>query len=282
MNSHPSGEPSPDTDMQVRPVYLAGRGDTAAIHEPLSATLGWGTVNTDTGLVFTSPRGDTLVASVPESRYGGWKVTQYREPLGMPVWSAAFSQNTPVEITSAFTRALTRGLPSNHRDFLHGGPHHQPTGPARTLADRGWQTEDTAAYLYQHAPDGHAYFRLCKDHLDDYTELEGGGPAQWTMYGCVNEVNGERWHADFTSATPLYLIHEAALALSSTDPVERPFHAIPERNLPYITVLPAKAGPDPRRFAALARTPNIPPTAPASPATPPADSPSVPATPRRR
>ncbi|MFF3750540.1 DUF317 domain-containing protein [Streptomyces sp. NPDC002018] len=282
MNSHPSGEPSPDTNMLVFPVYLAGHGDTTAIHEPLSATLGWGTAKTDTGLVFTSPRGDTLVASVPESRYGGWKVTQYREPLGMPVWSAAFSQNTPAEITSAFTRALAEGLPSNHRDFLHGGPHHRHTSPARTLADRGWHTEDTAAYLYQYAPDGHAYFRLRKDHLDDYTELEGGGPAQWAMYGCVERVNGERWHADFTSATPLYLVHEAALALSSTDPVERPLHAIPERNLPYVTARPANAGPDPRRFAALTRTTNASLSGPAAPAAPPARSTPAPAAPHRR
>ncbi|MFD8963443.1 DUF317 domain-containing protein [Streptomyces sp. NPDC059568] len=282
MSPLPLGEPSPDTDMLVRPVYLAGRGDTTTIHEPLSAAHGWGTVDTDTGLMFTSPRGDTLVASVPESRYGGWKITQYREPLGMPVWSASFSQNTPAEITSAFTRALATGLPSHHRDFLHGGPHHRPASPARTLADRGWHTEDTASYLYQYAPDGHAYFRLHKDHLDHYTELEGGGPAQWTMYGCVERVNGERWHADFTSTTPLYLVHEAVLALSSTDPVERPLHAIPERNLPYITARPANAGPDPRRSAALARTTNAPHNGPAAPAAQPAGSTPAPAPPHRR
>lgn len=281
MNSLPSGEPSPDTDMLVRPVYLAGRGDSTTVHEALSVG-GWSTANTTTGLMFTSPRGDTLVASVPESRYGGWKITQYREPLGMPVWSAAFSRNTPAEITSAFTRALAQGLPSNHRDFLHGGPHHRPTSPARTLADRGWQTKDTPGYLYQHSPDEHAYFRLRKDHLDDYTELEGGGPAQWTMYGCVNEVNGERWHADFTSTTPLYLVQEAALALSSTDPVKRPLHAIPERNLPYITAQPANADPDPRRSAALARTPHTYPTAPARPTATPAPDPASPAPFRRR
>ncbi|MEV0035487.1 DUF317 domain-containing protein [Streptomyces sp. NPDC050804] len=112
--------------------------------------------------------------------------------------------------------------------------------------------------------------------------MEGGGPAQWTMYGCVERANGERWHADFTSATPLYLIHEAVLALSSTDPVERPLHAIPERNLPHITARPANAGPDPRRFAALTRTPNTPPTAPGPTAAPPVGSPAAPASARHR
>jgi hypothetical protein len=111
-------------------------------------------------------------------------------------------------------------------------------------------------YLYQHSPDGHAYFGLRKGHLDDSMELEGEGPTQWTMYGCVDHVNGERWHADFTSATPLYLVHEVVLALSSTEPVERPLSGIPERNLPYVTVTPVGASADPRRSAALSRTPN--------------------------
>jgi hypothetical protein len=70
------------------------------------------------------------------------------------------------------------------------------------------------------------------------------------------QLNGERWHADFTSATPLYLVREAVLALSSTEPVERPLSGIPERNLPYVTVTPVGTGTDPRRSAALARTPN--------------------------
>ncbi|MFE7216330.1 DUF317 domain-containing protein [Streptomyces sp. NPDC057611] len=111
-------------------------------------------------------------------------------------------------------------------------------------------------YLYQRSPDEHAYFALRKGHLDDYMELEGEGSAHWTMYGCVDHVNGERWHADFTSATPLCLVREVALAFSSTEPVERPLSGIPERNLPYVTVSPVGAGADQRRSAALSRTSN--------------------------
>lgn len=244
----------PDTDLLVHPVYLAGHGDTATVHEALSDARGWGKATTATGLMFTSPRQDAQVAYLPESRYGGWKAVQYREPLGTPLWWATFSRNTPAEITSAFTTALAESLPSNHRDVPHGGPHL--SSPAGALAERGWQTDDTAMYLYQRSPDGHSYFALRKGDLDDYVELEGEGPAQWTMYGCVDHVNGERWHADFTSATPLYLVREAVIALSSTEPVERPLSGIPERNLPYVTVSPVGAGTDQRRSAALARTPH--------------------------
>ncbi|MDT0467583.1 DUF317 domain-containing protein [Streptomyces gibsoniae] len=250
----PPGDLLPDTGLLVHPVYLAGRGDTATVYEALYDTRGWGKATTATGLMFTSPRQDAQVAYLPESRYGGWKAVQYRGPLGTPLWWATFSRNTPAEITSAFTTALVEGLPSNHRDFLHGGP--DLSSPAGALAERGWQTDDTAMYLYQRSPDGHAYFALRKGDLDDYMELEGEGPAQWTMYGCVDHVNGERWHADFTSATPLYLVRKAVLALSSTEPVERPLSGIPERNLPYVTVSPVGAGTDQRRSAALARTPH--------------------------
>ncbi len=247
---------TPDPDMLVHPVYLAGRGDTTAIYDPLCETRGWGKAVTANGLMFTSPRQDTHIAYLPESRYGGWKAIPCREPLGSPLWRASFSRNTPAEITSAFTTALAEGLPNQYRDFLSGGARYQPGGPTGVLVDRGWQTDDTAMYLYQRSPDGHAYFGLRKSHLDYDAELQGEGPAQWTMYGCVDRVNGERWHADFTSGTPLYLVREAALALSSTAPVERPLSGIPERNLPYVTALPVAEDLEPRLAAALARTPS--------------------------
>jgi hypothetical protein len=264
----PPGDLPPHTDLLVHPVYLAGRGDTTTVHDALSDARGWGKATTATGLMFTSPSQDAQVAYLPESRYGGWKAVQYREPLGTPLWWATFSRNTPAEITSAFTTALAESLPSSHRDFPHSGPHLG--SPAGALAEHGWQTDDTAMYLYQRSPDGHAYFALRKGDLDDHMELEGEGPTQWTMYGCVDHVNGERWHADFTSATPLYLVRKAVIALSSTEPVERPLSGIPKRNLPFVTVSPVGAGADQRRSAALARTPHTsqaeapPPVAPTS------------------
>nr|WP_239070077.1 MULTISPECIES: DUF317 domain-containing protein [unclassified Streptomyces] len=217
--------------------------------------------------MFTSPHQNAQVAYLPASPNGGWKVTEYREPLGMPVWSASFSETTPAEITSAFTTALAHSLPSRHRDFLSGGPHYRPpSSPAGLLADRGWETDDTAQYLYQRSPDGHSSFALRKNHLDEYAELEGAAPALWTMHGGFDQVNGEHWQADFTSATPLYLVREAVLALTSTEPVQRPLCEVPERNLPYVTARSADEARDPRRSAALARTPNTPPSRPSTPA----------------
>ncbi|MDX3775973.1 hypothetical protein [Streptomyces europaeiscabiei] len=74
----PPGGPEPDTDLLVRPVYLAGRGDTAAVYDALCDAWDWGKAITATGLMFTSPRQDVQVAYLPESRYGGWKAIQCR------------------------------------------------------------------------------------------------------------------------------------------------------------------------------------------------------------
>lgn len=256
--------PHPDPQLLVTPVYLAGRGNPADISNALYAHRDWGW--TSTGQIFVSPRHDIHVAYLPHNRDGGWRITRYREPLGMPLWSASFSRNTPTEITNAFTDALVECLASDHPHTWQFGPNGRVALPADVLAERGWRSADTAMDRCQHSPDGHAYFAQRGFDVDDYAELEGAGRAMWTMYACVNEVNGERWYADFSSRTPLYLVTETARAFSSTEPVERLRSGIPERNLPYVTTMPApEQAADRRRSTALSRTPHAFPATPAPP-----------------
>ncbi|MBV9023015.1 MAG: DUF317 domain-containing protein [Streptomycetaceae bacterium] len=266
----PSALP-PDTPMLVHPVYLAGRGESEPIYDALCDTRGWGKAITATGLMFTSGCQSVHVAYLPEHLHGGWKITQYREPLGMPAWSARFTENTPAEITAAFTTALADHLGSEHRDYAPGGPKYLATGPSKVLAGRGWTHTSNALYQYLHAPDGHAYFSTREYDLDEDEELAGEGPAQWTMYGCVDKAGGERWHATFTSGTPLSLVTRTALALSNPEPVERRLGAIPVRNLPYVTARPANV-------PAARTTRTQPVTSPAlpspAPGHPPASTPS--------
>ncbi|MFI9273985.1 DUF317 domain-containing protein [Kitasatospora sp. NPDC052896] len=260
----------PDPQMLVRPVYLAGHGDPELITGPLEAAPGWGKAVTNAGTHYVSPCQTVHIAHVPGSWYGGWKVLAHREPLGPPVWAASFTRNTPAEITSAFTTTLVDGLRSNHRDYLNGGSKFQPPSPAGALADRGWITDNEAQqYLYQRAPEGHAAFRMRKFHLDEEAELLEQGPPQWTLHACVERENGERWHADFTGSTPLYLVREAVVAFSSTNPVVRALLAVPERNLSYVRMRRVPEAAAPRQSAALARTaqPRQPGPAPAAPPT---------------
>jgi hypothetical protein len=277
----------PDPQLLVSPLYLAGRGNPAAISNALYAHRDWGWTSTDSGQIFVSPRHDVHVAYLPHSRDGGWRITRYHEPLGVPMWSASFSRDAPTETTSAFTDALVECLESDHPHPWQFGPNNEVALPADALAERGWRTANTAIDLSQHSPDGHAYLSRRTPDTDDYAEmhleLEGNSPAMWTMYACVNEVNGERWHATFTSRTPLYLVTQTVRAFSSTEPVERPRSGIPERNLPYVTTTPA-AGPDPdrRRSAALARTPHARPAAAAPPSSPAASDTTPPVPFRRR
>lgn len=272
-----------DPQVLVSPVYLAGRGNSADLSNALYAHRDWGWTTTDTGQIFVSPRHDVHVAYLPQSRDGGWKITRYNEPLGMPVWSASFSRNTPAEITAAFTNALVECLASHHPHPWQFGPSDRIAHPVDPLAERGWHNANTSLDLCTRSPDGHAYLSQRDFDIDDYAELEGDGRALWTMYACVNQVNGERWHADFTNRTPLYLITETVRAFSSTDPVERPRSDIPERNLPYVTTVPVpEQAPAHRRSAALARTPHARPATAAPPAGTAVPDPTSPVPFRRR
>ncbi|MEO3750786.1 DUF317 domain-containing protein [Streptomyces sp. B6B3] len=249
------GDLPPDTAMLVEPVYLAGRGDSVAVHDGL-CDRGWGKAVTSNGALFANPRHDVLVSHLSEEagRRNGWKITQHREPLGMPLWSASFSDNTPAEIVTAVCGVLEQATTRGHRDSRHADLTIEDSNPVRPLTERGWEAANAALYHYHRSPDGHAYFRERTWDLDDYEELDGRGPAHWSMHSCVDRVNGERWYADFTSATPRDLVSAATRATSSADPVERPLHAIPERNLPYVTLRPADAQRSPLRSAAVSRS----------------------------
>lgn len=263
MSPQRSDDQHPDHPVLVSPVYLAGRGNPTAISDALYAHRDWGWTTTDTGQIFVSPRHDVHIGYLPHTRDGGWKITRYHEPLGTPAWSATFSSTTPTEIVGAFTNALAKDL-AHPNAFLPHGHRHRPGTPAGILTERGWITDNTAEYLYQRSPDGHAYLSERWNHLNHDAEPEGGTPARWTMHACANAVNGESWHADFTYRTPLHLVTETVRAFSSTEPVERPRSSIPERNLPYLTTEPVpEPDSDRLRFAALARTPRAQPTGPA-------------------
>jgi hypothetical protein len=268
--------------MLVSPVYLAGHGETPTIYDALLDTRGWGKAVTDTGLMFTSPLQDVQVAYLPESRYGGWKITQCDEPLGMPIWSAAFSEDAPTEIVSAFTTALGDDPRCEPRHAVPRHPHDRSWHPAGVLADRDWGYEEDERFLYMHAPDGHAYFRMRRGELADEVELRGDGPVLWTMHAGIDEVAGERWHADFSSRTPLHLLAATARVFSSTEPVERSLGDLPERHLPFITATPADERALSRQSAALVRTSNVHPNRSTCSPPPPPSHPAPPAPPRHR
>lgn len=270
----------------ISPVFLAERGNPATIGDALYTHREWGWTSTDTGQLFVSPHHDVHVAYLPHSRDGGWRITRCNEPLGMPAWSASFSRDAPAEIVGAFADALVECMESDHPHPWSFGPRDQMALPADVLTERGWHEADTAMDVCRRSPDGHAYLSRRGFDIDDYAELAGEGRAMWTMYACVNRVNGERRHADFTNRTPLYLVTETVRAFSSTETVERPRSGIPERNLPYVTTAPVPE-PDSDRLksAALARTPHALPAIPAAPApTPdaPAPGPTPPVPFRRR
>jgi hypothetical protein len=237
----------------AHPVYLAGPG---TIH-PLRAALrtrGWAEAATGHGRLLFSPHLDTFAAHLPEGLRGGWQITHYGHPYGIPLWLAAFSRDTPSEVITAFATTLADD-PDNRYD--------RPS-PARLLTERGWRPQRAPMASYLWSPDGHAYLSTRTDDLDDDTENPVEGPARWNLHAGP-EPAGDPWHAVFTARTPFHLVTAAADAASTTIPVLRDPDHIPALNRPHLTITPALA-PATRPPSALPG-----PTTPAAP--PPASRP---------
>ncbi|MGF1425488.1 DUF317 domain-containing protein [Kitasatospora sp. LaBMicrA B282] len=253
------------TPLLVRPRHLAGPGEVRLITAPLDVATGWTRTRTPDGvLLYTSPCRRALVTHEDS---GTWTVREYRAPGAEVLWRATFSPGTPSEIAGAFTGTLIDGLRSVHRDYLEGGPRHQPGSPASTLAQRGWRPDPgPKGFHHQVSPDGRALYRHRVGYQPADVELEGRVPSAWSML--VGDPHRPSWRADFTIGTPFYLLTHAALAFSDPAPAKRHLGDIPEHHLPHVTARPASATAAPSR-----------PQHPIS--TPPAVVPSA-AAPRRR
>ncbi|MFB4193361.1 DUF317 domain-containing protein [Streptomyces carpaticus] len=236
----------PDADLLVSPVYLAGTGDSSSITTLLDNAEGWTKTAVEDRYSFSGPHETLGIVHLPDHLSGGWKIT------AEPSWMASFSRRTPAEIVLAFTTTLLNGLPSQHRDYLVGGPRYHPATPATTLKERGWEPETTTRAHHQRSPDGYAALSIRLGSPDFDAELAGEAPAQWAMHGGIPKVPELNWHADFTRGTPLYLLTAATRALSTPTPVRRNVSDFPIGHLPYLDC--AERAPSPRSTAALNRT----------------------------
>ncbi|MEV3857547.1 DUF317 domain-containing protein [Streptomyces sp. NPDC050095] len=187
-NSRASALPRPAQHrVDVAPVYLAGPGSATTVTDALRAE-GWSATHTAVGALYTSPCLRAHVVHLPEH----WKITYARTPLEVPAWSAQFSREAPAEVVAAFTSALADSLPADHRPLPETASNDRGSGPRTILNVRGWRKERLAHYRYHHSPDGHAYLRLNLGEMDFHAELEGEVSAAWSMYACVEAVNGPR------------------------------------------------------------------------------------------
>ncbi|WP_175541352.1 DUF317 domain-containing protein [Streptomyces aidingensis] len=271
--THPNlQELPPDAPLLVSPVYFAGTGDPALADRLLQAAPGWTEAVNEAGARFASPCKTVFVTRSPAGSDRAWQIDATRAPGDTRVWSASFSSTTPTEIVAAFTTTLVDGLRTNHRDYLSGGPRQPGTTPATLLSELGWETKVFTDAQHQLAPDGYAGFSIRRGRVDYDAELAGAEPPQWALYCNAQELtSGPRWHATFTSATPLYLITAAAQVFSAPDPVVRRLRDLPLGVLPHLAEV-RLADPGPSRSAtarARSTTPGLllpDPAVPSSPA----------------
>ncbi|MGH4028730.1 DUF317 domain-containing protein [Actinomycetota bacterium Odt1-20B] len=258
MPTPPLGDLSPDAEVLVTPIHLAGPGTRDVVFNILDSADGWTKIiafGTDT--YYTSPCQRVRIANALESRYGGWTVTYAEDPLGVPDWITTFDRNTPHEVVGAFTETLVPGLPNHFRDHLSGGLQHTEASPEDVLRQHGWEHVRGSRPAVALAPDGLAAWRTRDRWLHEHTELLTPEKSMWRLSAGADPIHVPAWRAYFSTYTPQHLRTAAATAIAHPDPVPRRAGDVPERHHTLIDVHTRKP-PDStaRAQAATARSPH--------------------------
>ncbi|MET9294378.1 DUF317 domain-containing protein [Streptomyces sp. NPDC003077] len=186
----------------VHPRHLAGGGDLRHATEFLRAS-GWRDRSKARGpLVFDSPDRTVRVGYDPFIQPGGWTITG-KPTAHQDAWHATFTRQTPVEIVSGFTDALTRPRSAH-------APHVWAP-----LQQQGWTTERAPQFTAT-SPDGDAFVRF---------HQSGPGQAHW--FAGARTEHGRTWDAMFTATTPMHLLQAFTTALADPQPVMRPRGHVP-------------------------------------------------------
>ncbi|MEW1699032.1 DUF317 domain-containing protein [Streptomyces sp. NPDC093249] len=204
----------------IEPRHLAGGGDIRHVTEFLRAS-GW-TDRSVTGGPLVFDRSDLQVRVVydPGGPEGGWQI-QGQATSTEPGWRATFTRQTPVEIVSGFTDALTRERSA-----------HAPN-PWAPLQEQHWQTERVQHFTAV-SPDRNAWLQF---------HQTGPGQAHW--WAGARTEHGRTWDAVFSSTTPMQLIERFSAALADPQPVMRPRGNVPPSKWIQITsvsVRPSEVG----------------------------------------
>ncbi|WP_432198968.1 DUF317 domain-containing protein [Streptomyces sp. bgisy027] len=182
-----------------------------------------------------------------------WKVAAHADPFGPPRWMATFDTPTPTELVTAFTTALVTSYTKGPDAYLSGTTHRVDQA-LNSLAQAGWKRTDTWSATVCTAPDQLAGVTYSRRLPDSQAELHSD-THRWLLWGGQDGYSS-RWHASFTSRTPIQLIAAATARLADPAPALRYAPQVPSRNrgAAHITpVTPPVPTPLDIRRAAAAR-----------------------------
>ncbi|WP_406401898.1 DUF317 domain-containing protein [Streptomyces uncialis] len=195
----------PQQHYLVEPRYLAGGGDLRHVTEYLRAS-GWKDLSRAGGpIVFDCPDRTVRLGFDPLIRPGGWTISG-KASGHQEAWHASLGLQTPVEILSGFTDALTRPRSA-----------HAPN-PWAPLERQGWEAKP-GPQVTAVSPDQNAWMQWHES---------GAGEAHW--WASARTEHGTAWHAVFSPTTPMHLVEAFSTALADPKPVMRPRGMFPPSN----------------------------------------------------
>ncbi|WP_030458940.1 DUF317 domain-containing protein [Kitasatospora sp. NRRL B-11411] len=226
----------PDTEILVRPRYLAGPGDREAVDTAFGPLRGSGWHVTALGpdlteVIATSPCHRVRVGYRPGQEQA-WQVTAALDPFAIPAWRGGFSRTTPPEIIEAFLGQLADSL---HFDTVNdtAGTFVSMEGTwadaNEPLSEAGWPTSYTDGFWLTRSGDGEVEYEVAP-LVDPAVELAADVQRGFT-WRIVPGDPDVGWSAGFSSCTPLHLIAAVNGAVVDNSPLVRVSDDLPRRVL---------------------------------------------------
>ncbi|MGX1759881.1 DUF317 domain-containing protein [Streptomyces lydicus] len=212
-------------------------GDGSSVEEafaPLTYHY-WHDMGDELGNHYTTTCDSQLrVAFVPEESEilpDGSALWQVHARTGMfqaPLWTAAFTDETPPEIIAGLTAALDADVSDGswgRHPYLTRNDHPDVVWDVMRTAD--WQVTVDGLRVKATSPDGLASFAYRPSSLYGPRPVPRGEAWRATVYTSP-DARRPLWEADFHSATPAHLVASFATALTNPAPLTRESVMLPE------------------------------------------------------
>ncbi|WP_406220759.1 DUF317 domain-containing protein [Streptomyces decoyicus] len=157
-----------------------------------------------------------------------WQVRARTEMYRPPVWTAAFTDETPPEIIAGLTAALDADVTNStwrRQPYLTRNDHSDVVWDAMRTA--GWQVSVEGLRVKATSPDGLASFAYRPPSTYGPQPVPRSEAWRATVYTSP-DARRSLWEADFHSATPAHLVASFATALINPEPLTRESVTLPD------------------------------------------------------
>ncbi|MFB7270736.1 DUF317 domain-containing protein [Streptomyces sp. NPDC056244] len=267
-------------DVLVSPRYLAGStgcGDDG--FAPLTDHY-WHDMHDEMGNFYATTYDSRLrVAYLPEvselmpDATALWQIRARTDHTTSPLWTAAFTDETPPEIVAAVTTQLNADVSaSTAKAAAHLQRNDHPDTVWDVLRAADWRISVAGWHVEAHSPD-----TLVSLAYRPPVRTDGRGvPRDEAWRATIVATPGARralWEADFHSATPAHVVAAFARGLVDPAPLSREQDTVPDACRSHARPVTA---PEPERSASIRHRPTPLDVARARLVRPPAVTTSVP------